>query len=374
MSEKKKRILILCVDRDNDIGVKTRIKTPIVGRDNNLEAASNLALIDPEECDANALFGAVRAYDDLSKETESDEYEIATIVGSETGGVKADKNLRDQLIEVLNQYPSDSVILVSDGFSDEEVIPIVQSHVPILSIDRIVVKHSERIEESWAIFYKYLNKLIQDPYYSRWALGVPGVLLIALAILSLVARDYVGILFLIFIGTILAVKGFSVDKKIEELVFPSPPNLIRLFTAATALIITGLDSYQTYVNITGFLPQSQWLDNVVQVIGYTMSYATNLLVVASCILLVGIAIYFYLMRDTRIWWSGVGIVAALWMREISLRASVILISPGTSVQNLLLVVGFGIATILGTILITHDLSKRFEYYFNRNWENKNEKS
>ena len=85
MLKEKRKILILCVDRDNDIGVKTDIETPIIGKENNLEAASNLALIDPEESDANAIFGAVRTYDTLSEESGNEEYEVATIVGSEQG-------------------------------------------------------------------------------------------------------------------------------------------------------------------------------------------------------------------------------------------------------------------------------------------------
>ena len=109
-----------------------------------------------------------------------------------------------------------------------------------------------------------------------------------------------------------------------------------------------------------------------------MLYATNLLVVASCILFAGILIYFYLLRDPRIWWSLIGVVAVLWMREVSIRASGILISPppipGDLVQNLVLVVGLGISTILLAILVTRNMSKRFEHYFNRYKGAEDEKS
>ena len=39
-----KKLLVICVDRDNDIGEKTGIKTPVVGRDSCIEAAQRLAL------------------------------------------------------------------------------------------------------------------------------------------------------------------------------------------------------------------------------------------------------------------------------------------------------------------------------------------
>ncbi len=47
--KEQKRILILCVDRDGDLTTKAEIKTPIVGRKENLDAAVTLALHDPEE-------------------------------------------------------------------------------------------------------------------------------------------------------------------------------------------------------------------------------------------------------------------------------------------------------------------------------------
>lgn len=378
MSEEKKRILVLCVDRDNDVGVKTRIQTPIIGREDNLEAASKLALSDPEESDANAIFGAVRAYDSLVKESTGEEYQIATIAGSELGEIKADKQLRDQLLNVLKQFPSDNVIFVTDGFSDEAVIPIIQSHIPILSVRRIVVKHSARLEESWAILTRYLARLVEEPYYSRWALGAPGVLLIALAVLWYFARDYIGIVLLTFIGALLVIKGFSIDKKVEEWIFPSPPNLIRLFTTITVLILVGLDSYQTYVGLLENVgPSDVWPGNIAQVIGFTMKFATNLMVVASCIFLVGIAIYFYFIRDPQMWWTVTGIVTSLWMREVSLNASEILLSsspiPAYLIQNLVLTIGLGIASTVITILVTLNLSKRFERYFSRYEVEKDEK-
>ncbi|MEM0216936.1 MAG: DUF373 family protein, partial [Candidatus Bathyarchaeia archaeon] len=84
----QRRILILCVDRDGDLVRKTGIKTPVIGRDNNLNAAVALALKDPEEADANAMFEAVRLHDSLLGEVKPNELiEVATISGSELGGV-----------------------------------------------------------------------------------------------------------------------------------------------------------------------------------------------------------------------------------------------------------------------------------------------
>ena len=57
--ERKSKTLIICIDRDDDIG-RTGVKTPVVGRIQCIEAATKLAVSDPEEADANAILGAVR--------------------------------------------------------------------------------------------------------------------------------------------------------------------------------------------------------------------------------------------------------------------------------------------------------------------------
>ena len=370
MSEEKNMILILCVDRDNDIGLKAKIETPIINRTTNLEAASKLVLQDPEESDANAMFAAVRVYDELSQENLDEEYEVATIAGFELGGIKADRIIRNQLTNVLENFPADQVILVTDGFGDDEIIPIIQSKVPILSIKRVVVKHSEAIEESWAVFSRYLRKLIEDPYYSRWFLGVPGALFIALAALWLLNTAYISIFLLVFFGVLFIIRGFRIDQKIQALIFPSPPNLVRLFTTITSLIVFGIGVYQTYSGlITIFGDPYGWYLILPSVIGYGIKFMIDLVIVAFFIFLIGITVFLYFTRDPRIWWIAVGVVATLWMREIALQASAILILPppipGALIQSLILVIGLGISTTIITFYLSIKSGKKFDYYFKK---------
>ena len=118
--KEQKRILILCVDRDGDLGAKAEVKTPIIGRGENLNAAVSLALRDPEEPDANAMFEAIRIYDRLQSEGEPEEvFEIATISGSELGGVGADRKIVAELGELLT------------SFSASEVIPVSYTHLTL---------------------------------------------------------------------------------------------------------------------------------------------------------------------------------------------------------------------------------------------------
>ena len=145
--KKKEHLLILCVDRDDDVGRKTGVKTPIIGREENLKSALKLILADPEEADANAMFEAIRVYDTLTKNGKgSDIYEIATIAGSDLGGIAADRKLVSELEEVLKVFPADSIILVTDGFADEDIMPLVQTRIPVtVSYTHLTLPTTERV-------------------------------------------------------------------------------------------------------------------------------------------------------------------------------------------------------------------------------------
>ncbi len=69
------------------------------------------------------------------------------------------------------------------AISDEAVLPLVESRVPVSSVRRIVIKHSESIEETAAVFTKYIRLLVDNPRYARMALGLPGILVLIFGIL-----------------------------------------------------------------------------------------------------------------------------------------------------------------------------------------------
>lgn len=375
MSEKKEKVLVLCVDRDNDIGVKTGVTTPLIGRTENLDGATQLALTDPEESDANAIFGAVQFYDELASDVNLAEYEVATIVGSNQGGITADRTIRDQLLAVLDAFPANNVVLVTDGFSDEAVIPIIQSQISILSIKRIVVRHSESIEESWMLLSRYLRKAVEDPYYSRWIFGAPGVLLLIMGLLwHFVEVVNPSVVLLVMVGALLLIKGFSIDKVVVEYIYPSPLNLVRLFTTSTSLVIGGLAVYQTYgillENVGGF---ETWLPQISLVVGYVLKYAADLIFIAFTVFIGGLSVYLYFMRDSRMLWSIVGLVVGVFMREVALHASEILLLEVWPVPmdywvELTAIIASSIIITIVTVFVTLRQGRRLEEYFKKTEE------
>ena len=76
---KRKKVLVICVDRDDDVGIKTTEQTPALGREKCLEIASKLALADPEDADSNTIFAAVKEFSELNKKGYDAEVGIITV-------------------------------------------------------------------------------------------------------------------------------------------------------------------------------------------------------------------------------------------------------------------------------------------------------
>ncbi len=154
------KTLILCVDRDDDLGRKGGVQTPIVGRRRNLEAAMALGLADPEDSDTNALLAAVHLYDRelAALEGTDDQVEVATVAGHPALGLKADRKLGKELDEVIALVRPDEAILVSDGAEDEQLLPVLQSRMRIAHVHRSIVKQAPRLEG----FYYVLTRLLDD--------------------------------------------------------------------------------------------------------------------------------------------------------------------------------------------------------------------
>lgn len=374
-SEKEqKRILVLCVDRDDDLGAKAGVKTPVVGREENLDAAVSLALKDPEEPDANAIFEAVRVYDRLKADNKPDEIvEVATLSGSELGGVSADRKVVSELNDLLGSFSASEVILVTDGYSDQAVLPVIQSRVPVSSVRRIVVKHSESIEETAALFWKYLKTLVENPRYSRIALGLPGLLILILAIFSIVGFvQYYVIAFVLVLSVSLLVKGFGIDRMakgfyrwIKE--YSPPPLRVQISNfsgiAGALCVMLGV-----YLGWTTAAPEvslqsdiAGYLSILPRVAGFFITGAIFLIVVGICVALLGRAIRWYLERDARLLRNGALIVTVAWSTEIFLAASDLLVGsagPDRVVFAILIGILIGVASVLVTFVL-HRRAKEF---------------
>ncbi|SRR6266487_5806824 len=230
------RILVLCVDRDDDIGSKGGMETPVVGRDPCINAGVRLAIEDPEDADANAIFAAIKTYEELIAKGYSSQ--VALVAGKFNRGIEADEKIGLEIQNVLGEYRADAAVLVSDGEDDETVVPVIQTMVPIISIQRIIIKHSRSVEYSYAVLGRYLKMLAYDPRYSKFFLGVPGALLVATSLASFfgLTKEALALVFSI-LGVAFIIRAFDIDKALSSLGRPTPTGFIRIFSAFAGILI-----------------------------------------------------------------------------------------------------------------------------------------
>ena len=153
--------LVLAIDRDNDLGRKTGIRSPVIGRETNLAAAQELGLADPEESDTNTMLAAVRVYDQLMKDDV--EVEVVTICGDVRVGTRSDMKIANTLDQVIAQTHATRAVIVSDGAEDRELEPIIRSRLLIDSTRQVVVQQSRPIEDT---LYTIIHKM-EDPKIQR---------------------------------------------------------------------------------------------------------------------------------------------------------------------------------------------------------------
>ena len=230
------KILVICVDRDNDIGEKTRISTPIIGRDACIEAAQRLALEDPEDADSNSIFAAIKTYEDLI--SKGYQAEVATIAGTKDRGVQADQKVLSEAKKILERFSADGAVIVSDGEDDESVIPVIQNILPVISVQRVVMKVSRSVEYSYAVLGKYLKMLAYDSKYSKFFLGVPGILLLIGGVATILG--YTAEIFAVLVsilGGAFLIRAFDIDRAWTHLTKPTPMGFIRIFTMVAGVLL-----------------------------------------------------------------------------------------------------------------------------------------
>jgi putative membrane protein len=398
----QKRILILCVDRDGDLEVKARIKTPLLGRTANLDGAVALALNDPEEPDANAMFEAIRLYDRLHDEKQPEEvFEVATISGSDLGGVSADRKLVSELNNLLESFSANEVILVSDGFSDEAVLPLVESRVPVSSVRRIVIKHSESIEETAAVFTKYIRLLVDNPRYARMALGLPGLLVFIFGVLWAInnyvypgAIYFYGIAIVIVVGGFLLLKGFGVDRATKgfyewarDYSPPSLPMQISNYTVIAGILCIAVSVYlgvaNVNLNVAAAADLAGWLSITPRVAYYFITGIIDLLVAGIIIVLLGRSVRLYVERDSKLLRNVALIVSVAWSRWVLVgTANVIIhyyndtsavVGLGDDIfQGFLFTIIVGILIAVASVLLIYIVNPSAKNFFKKREEQPDE--
>jgi len=230
------KTLVLNVDRDDDFGRKAKVKSPIVGVKNNINAANKLGQVDPEDSDLNAIFSAISTYNKLKEDGRK--VEIATICGNIHVGYKSDEILSKQLEDVIKKTEADEVILLSDGAEDEYIIPIVQSRIKITSIKRVSVKQSKELEDT---YYRIIKLLSDEKVQKQFFLPIALVFLVwGIFFYADMTRAGFGTILLV-LGAYLLIRIYRLEKNIafvcNEIKSGFLTGKLSIFTHPLAIII-----------------------------------------------------------------------------------------------------------------------------------------
>ena len=357
-------LLVVCVDRDDDVGKKAGITTPVIGRDACIEAAQRLALEDPEDADSNAIFSAIKTYEDLvSKGYKS---QVVTVAGVEKRGVQGDEKIAAEIKLVLKKFPADGAVIVSDGEDDEMVIPIIQNIIPVVSVQRVVMKVSRTIEHSYAVFGKFLKMVVYDPKYSKFFLGVPGILLLIGGIG--VVTGYTAEIFAVLVsilGAAFLIRAFDIDKVWAHWAKPTPEGFTRMFTLITGLILiaasvpAGITTVST-VYTSGNVEIAQLLTNEV-VVGQFVSGMIPFLWIGLGTMFAGILFSNWLNRKINHVTDTLRIIVLISLYPTVHQFTNILVNDASSFSLILpLVIGFGVTSASATLLIRRYRKKKYE--------------
>jgi putative membrane protein len=285
------RTLVLSVDRDDDIGWKAHIESPAIGRAACLKAANTLALADPEDSDINAIFSAIRIYDELTEKGE--ETAIAVVAGNHLHMIEGDRRIATSLEQVIKETQATNCILVTDGAEDEYVIPIIQSRIPVSSIRRVIVNQMPNLEGTYYILKKFLD----DPKISRMVFIPLGLAMILYATAYLL--DYPGVATIIVVGVIgayLLYKGFGFDEIVHSIMDALRISLSRgrfsfvTYTTTILLIIIGFTV--GFINVLKFYST----DGSLGLVLYLMTFiygSIEWLIVAGLVTSVGVIMDVY---------------------------------------------------------------------------------
>ena len=356
------KLLVICIDRDDDLGRKTGIPTPVVGRDACIEAAQRLALEDPEDADSNSIFYAVKTYEDLVSKGYN--AQVITVTGVENRGVQADEKVASQIKSVLKKFSANGAVIVSDGEDDEMVIPVIQNVIPVISVQRVVMQVSRTIEHSYAVFGKFLKLIMYNPKYSKFFLGVPGILLLIGGIGAVTGynAEIFAVLVTILGGAFL-IRAFDIDKAWANWAKPTPEGFIRMFTLITGLILIAASIPAGIATVgTENISSDVGLVNIITdkiVIGEFVSGMIPFLWIGLGTIFIGILFSNWLNRKLRHISDILRIVVLVALYPTVYQFTNILMYEESSFSLILpLVAGFAITSASATLLIRRYRKKK----------------
>lgn len=346
--------LIICIDRDNDLGIKAGEESPIIGRQENLNTAAKLGINDPEDSDVNTIYAGVKLYDRL-KEDNLD-IEIVSIAGDRDVGLISDQKIADQLDDIVKRYQVNNAILVSDGAEDESILPIIESRIKVDSVRRVVVRQSVNLESTYYI----LKTAFNDPKISH-TFFVPIGLAALIYSFFIFAGDpkYAWAAVLGAIGAYMLYRGFGLDDMTEDFRFRMKQSMVSgkmsFITYSIALILALIGTILAAIRFWEYYTRTDISVGVVVLVMVFMNLSVWWYTAAGWIAMLGRMLDLHLEgRNYKQQWSYMFFIFSLGL--LFWGASTFILSVSSSVDGYFISSSTGrnllVIAIIGAIIVS----------------------
>ncbi|MDB2223797.1 DUF373 family protein [Halorubrum ezzemoulense] len=233
--------LVICVDRSGAIGRATNVPMPVAGWEAVRSLVTDAGLDDPEDASVNCLLESLRVARDLRDERE--ESVVAVVSAESDTAVGADRSIASQLDDLVERYDPRAAIVVVDSAEDERVLPVVESRVPVDSVDRVVVRQARDIEST----YYLLKQFLADEQLRSTVLVPVGVALLLVPALFAwfsAGEAVAGVAGLL--GAALLYKGLAIDRlmagmpeRVREALYSGQVSVVTYVVAGGLALVGG---------------------------------------------------------------------------------------------------------------------------------------
>ncbi|OSP04843.1 hypothetical protein B9H04_09755 [Halorubrum ezzemoulense DSM 17463] len=233
--------LVICVDRSGALGRATNVPMPVAGWEAVRSLVTDAGLDDPEGASLNCLLESLRVARDLRDERE--ESVVAVVSAESDTAVGADRSIASQLDDLVERYDPRAAIVVVDSAEDERVLPVVESRVPVDSVDRVVVRQARDIEST----YYLLKQFLADEQLRSTVLVPVGVALLLVPALFAwfsAGEAVAGVAGLL--GAALLYKGLAIDRlmagmpeRVREALYAGQVSVVTYVVAGGLALVGG---------------------------------------------------------------------------------------------------------------------------------------
>lgn len=133
----------------NDIGRKTGLLAPVVGREVVRSLVTDVGLSDPEDSSIDCLLAALRTTRELRDEHK--DAEIVVIPGTNDSVVGIDRVVARRPDDLAKQFDIGSAVAIIGNAEDERLVPIIENRFRVDTVGRVIVRRAYDIGSTYCL-------------------------------------------------------------------------------------------------------------------------------------------------------------------------------------------------------------------------------